>query len=69
LRREPLAGILTIGVAVALVGAVIGFVVFDLPFWAALLLYSVSGTLVTLVVAWRRFRCVERRQAQAGAAQ
>jgi len=47
---------------VALVGAVIGFVAFDLPVWAALLVYVVSGTAAMLFIAWRRFRCAERHE-------
>ncbi|WJS84604.1 hypothetical protein [Paracoccus sp. TOH] len=45
--------------AIALGCAAIGVMAFDLSFWAALLLYSVSGTAATLFVAWRRFRCIE----------
>ncbi|WP_416339720.1 hypothetical protein [Paracoccus sp. (in: a-proteobacteria)] len=72
LRRKPLTGILTIGVAVALASVLIGVVAFDLSFWAALLIYVVSGTAATLFVAWRRFRCIERHEVQTrrgGAAQ
>ncbi|WP_233253526.1 hypothetical protein [Paracoccus binzhouensis] len=55
--------------AIALACAAIGVMAFDLSFWAALLLYSVSGPAATLFVAWRRFRCIEgnemqRRQAE-----
>ncbi|QFQ88061.1 hypothetical protein F8A10_08645 [Paracoccus kondratievae] len=57
-----MTGILTISIAVALVGAVIGFVAFDLPVWAALLVYVVSGTAAMLFIAWRRFRCAERHE-------
>ncbi|MDF3853588.1 hypothetical protein ACDP63_11465 [Paracoccus sp. P2] len=45
--------------------ALIGFAAFDLPFWAALLIYIVSGTAAILFIAWRRFRCVERHEMQA----
>ncbi|QFG38691.1 hypothetical protein BDE18_0868 [Paracoccus pantotrophus] len=65
MRRKPLTGILTLGVAIALASALIGFAAFDLPFWAALLIYIVSGTAAILFIAWRRFRCVERHEMQA----
>lgn len=65
MRRKPLTGILTLGVAIALASALIGFAAFDLSFWAALLIYIVSGTAATLFVGWRRFRCIERHEMQA----
>jgi len=60
--RRLLTGILTIGIAVAADGAVIGFLVFDLPVWGELLVYVVSGLAATLFAAWRRFRCIERQE-------
>ncbi|MEF9604455.1 hypothetical protein O4J55_19765 [Paracoccus sp. PXZ] len=45
--------------------ALIGFAVFDLSFWVALLIYVVSGTAATLFVAWRRFKCIERHEMRA----
>ncbi|WP_145396779.1 hypothetical protein [Paracoccus sulfuroxidans] len=59
---KKLTGILTIGVVIALMSAVLGTLVFDLSFLSALLLYSVTGTGATLFVAWRRFICMTQHE-------
>lgn len=64
LRRKPLTGILTIGIAVALLSTAVGVWALDLSFWGGLLLYSVSGMAATLVVAWRRVQCLDHHAAQ-----
>lgn len=47
--------------------ALLGVFYLELSLLAALMLYSLSGTLVTLFVAWRRFRCIEfHEQAKQG---
>lgn len=57
MRRGALTGILTIAIGLALIGAGIGLFAFDLPIWAVLLVYSLTGTVAVFFVAWRRYRC------------
>lgn len=64
LRRKPLPGILTIGIAAALLSTAVGVWALDLSFWGGLLLYSVSGMAATLFVAWRRVQCLDHHAAR-----
>ncbi|WP_134681225.1 hypothetical protein [Paracoccus ravus] len=57
-----LIGILTLGVAIAAMTTIAGVVLLELSFWAAFLLYMLSGTVATLFIGWRRFRCVEEHE-------
>jgi hypothetical protein len=66
LRGKQLTGILTISVLVAAICAAFGVAAFDLSIWTGLLLYSLSGTVATLFVAWRRYRCMEHHEMQKG---
>lgn len=63
--EDELSGVLAIGVAIAAIFAIVGYAL-GLSFWAALLVYSLSGTAVTLFVAWRRYRCHELHESRAG---
>ncbi|UXU76143.1 MULTISPECIES: hypothetical protein [unclassified Paracoccus (in: a-proteobacteria)] len=58
-ENRALIGILGIGAATAVVVTLIGASAFGLSWIALLALYSLSGTVATLVVAWRRMRCME----------
>ena len=64
MRRKPLTGILTIGIAAALIATMIGIWALDLSFLGGLLLYSVSGMAATLFAAWRRVRCMDHHAMQ-----
>lgn len=57
--RLKLSGVLAITVAIAAISALLGGITLGLSLWAMLLLYSLSGTVAMLFVAWRRFRCIE----------
>lgn len=59
-----LGGLLVIGVAFAAIGATVGVLYLGLSLWSALLLYSLVGTVVTLFVGWRRYRCIEHHESQ-----
>lgn len=64
MRRTPLSGLLTIGIAVALATTLVGAIVLDLSFLTGLLLYSVTGTAATLFAAWRRVKCMSHHEIQ-----
>ncbi|MBD9526338.1 hypothetical protein IB235_05885 [Paracoccus sp. PAR01] len=60
--EATLGGVLIIGVAVAAISALIGVFYLGLSLWSALLLYSLVGTLTTLLVGWRKYRCVTHHE-------
>lgn len=58
--EDELAGVLIIGVALAFFSLIAGVLFLNLPWWLALVLYSVVGALSVLFIGWRKYRCAEQ---------
>lgn len=62
MTEATLSGIFVLAIAIGAIGAVLGVALFGVSVWAALLIYSLTGTAGMFFVAWRRFRCIERQE-------